>query len=471
MVKEYSTLKDVTSMTTAFTLDKPLLGKLMTSPTTTEPVMIHDTGSRYELTINYDYSRGDIQDQWIHNSLNSGKVLLDAHLPLDPQMDNGKTLPQILHVIVNGQLLTLIDCQVLSKQSIFGQYESTTVRIRPRIITVGQPFDKSGRISRLYSSIPALSSWCNLDPVIRNSSVSEDNAIQFTIKGAPDSLELDHDRGLSVSTSLSSRETGSEGSQLVFSRNVEIVSKSSEPQDWDYHIGLHKAVKKLIDLAKYEPLTFTGMSTTPGSLPFGRCQVLSHDPQIDPAFSGDNYPFFLFTLQDIGAEGIRKWFELSKNCPEGINAINYLIENSKHIALEAHYLMMSIAFEKIGYFIYNEKNNGTDEQCFAEYLQTIINDINNTDLSGDCFPLHDSEVWKTETKNVYNDIKHAGRNHKHPDADTLIKYLAEGTLVLRVWVAKRIGCNMKKLMSNISSDNEVLKYRIGTQVVNDSKRL
>ena len=71
--------------------------------------MIYDTGRNYEMVVDYDYSRGEIQDQWIHNSLNSGKALQDAHLPSDPQMDNGKTLPRVLHVIADGNLLTLID--------------------------------------------------------------------------------------------------------------------------------------------------------------------------------------------------------------------------------------------------------------------------------------------------------------------------------------------------------------------------
>lgn len=461
MVREYLTSKDGTDVAKAFTLDQPLLGKLITSPATTEPVMIHDVGSRYELTINYDYSRGDIQDQWIHNSLNSGKVLLDAHFPENPLMDNGKTLPQILHVIVNGRLLTLIDCGSLSKQSTFAQYESTTVRIRSRIITIGQSFDESGRISKLFSSMPSLSSWCNLNPVIGNRTVGEDDTIQVTIKGSPDSLELDHDEGLSIFSSMSSQETWSEDSRLVFSRKVEIVSESPEPQDWDYHIGLHKAVKKLITLAKYEPLTFTSMSTISGSQSIGRCQVLSHDPQIDPEFSGDGYPFFLFTLQDIGAEGIRAWFELSKACPDGINAINYLIENSRHIALEAHYLMMSIAFEKIGYYIKNKDEEHKEEHSFMAYLDAIIDDINSFGLPEDYyFPLPDSEAWKTGTNTVYKDIKHAGRGHKLPDADRLFKYLNEGILVLRVWVTKRLGCNMDKVFDRLKTDYQVQRFGI-----------
>ena len=138
----------------------------------------------------------------------------------------------------------------------------------------------------------------------------------------------------------------SDDSRLVISRHVEIISISPEPQSWDYHIGLHKGVKKLITMAKYESLTFTGMSTTPCAQSTGRSQLLSHDPQINPAFTGDNYPFFLFALQDICEEGVRTWFALSNNCPDGINAINHLIENSRPIALESHYLIMCTAFEK-----------------------------------------------------------------------------------------------------------------------------
>lgn len=444
-------------MTDEITLNEPILGVLQTSENTFVPAMIHDTGRHYELTVNYDYDRAAIHDQWIANALESSDWPLAMHYPPNANIDRENTLPKVLHVIADGKPLSMIDCTVFPG-SIHPSYpQGDAVRIMPRVIVHIRPDEPVERISKLRSVIPGMLAWSGSYSLTHTlTDTGQGTEVSVPLRASPP-IELDEARGLSLIPNAIARERPSSVVALDFSQDVVFESATEAPEEWDHHFTLHRRMKALVALARYEPLTFTGMSLPRLHEHDQQHQVLCHDPKIDPSFSTNNNRQQLFTLTDIGPEGVRKWFDLYDQCPQGINGLNYLIENSVHIALEPHYLMMCTAFEKIGYFIHNNGSDHEEEQSFVEYITAIIDDVNSDKAN---IPLSYPETWKTDTNKLYKDIKHAGRNHTQPEGEQLLKHLNEGILLMRVWIAKRLGCDMAKITTSLRYDHQVNMYGI-----------
>ena len=440
------------------TLDKPILGALNTSKNTFVPAMINDAGRHYELTVNYNYNRADTHDQWIANTLeNDGRPTLVTHTPRNENIDRENTLPNVLHVIADGKPLSLIDSTVFPGSIHHSYPQGDTARIIPRIIVhiqAGIPVEK---ISKLQSVIPEMLAWSGSYSLVHTLKDTE-KGFEFSIpfERSP-SIELDEDRGLSLIPSAIAHDRPYSKSALDFSQAVTFESFTKTPEEWDHHFMLHRRMKALVALAMYEPLTFTSMSIPALGEHDQQHEVLCHDPEIDPSSRENKNPEPLFTLPDIGPEGVRRWFDLYDQCPQGINGLNYLIENSKHIALEPHYLMMCIAFEKIGYFIYREKGGEKKRRTFLECLQSIIDDINGDSVN---IPLSYPETWKKDTNDLYKDIKHAGEEHTQPEGDLILKQLNEGILLLRVWTAKYLGYDMSELKTALPYDRQVRRYAI-----------
>lgn len=445
-------------MNGSITLDKPILGALQTAENAFVPAMINDTGRYYELTVNYDYDRADIQDQWIANALeHGGRPALVIHIPENANIDHNNTLPKVLHVIADGKPLSLIDCTVFPGSIHHSHRQGDAVRIRPRVIVHIPPNARVERICKLQSVIPGMLSWSGYYS-LSSTLTDTEKGMEFSIplhESSP--VKLDEARGLSLITSAIAHERPSSEVALDFSQGVTFESATEKPEDWEHHLTLHRRMKALVTLAKYEPLTFTRMSIPALGEHGQQHEVLCHDPEIDPSSSTSNIREPLFNLADIRPDGVRKWFDLYDQCPQGIYGLNYLIENSAHIVLEPHYLMMCIAFEKIGYFIHNDDRDNGEEEDFVAYLQTIIDDINGDGVN---IPLTYPETWKRDTNKLYKDIKHAGRNHTQPEAERLLKHLNEGTLLMRVWIAKRLGCDMAKITTSLRYDLQVSRYGI-----------
>lgn len=445
-------------MTKEITLNEPILGVLQTAENTFVPAMINDTGRHYELTVNYDYDRADIHDQWIANALESSdQPTLVMHLPRNANIDRENTLPKVLHVIADGKPLSMIDCTVFPGSIHHPHSQGDAARIMPRVIVHIRPGEPVERISKLRSVIPGMLAWSGSYSLAHTLKKTE-QGMEFSVplRDSPP-IELDEARGLSLIPNAIARERPFSVVALDFSQDVAFESVTEAPKEWDHHFTLHRRMKALVALARYEPLAFTRMSIPALHEYDEQHQVLCHDPKIDPSFSTDNNRQPFFTLTDIGPEGVRKWFDLYDQCPQGINGLNYLIENSVHIALEPHYLMMCTAFEKIGYFIHNNGSDHEEEQSFVGYIKTIIDDVNS---DGANIPLSYPETWKTDTNKLYKDIKHAGIDHTQPKVEQLLKHLNEGTLLIRVWIAKHLGCDMAKLTNSLRYDHQVTMYGI-----------
>ena len=118
--------------------------------------------------------------------------------------------------------------------------------------------------------------------------------------------------------------------------------------------------------------------------------------------------------------------------------------------------MSAIALEQLGYLIEIKKNggeklNGYGQISFKNALDAILENM-------DVAPLESSRVddWK-ESRDVYMGSKHADQIEK--DHLTTLNTLRENLLVLRYWIAQRLGVPGDVLNQNLVRDPLANKWR------------
>lgn len=158
----------------------------------------------------------------------------------------------------------------------------------------------------------------------------------------------------------------------------------------------------------------------------------------------------IFHFNDICKEGIHKWFDLLHNCPSGLYAFSNLIENEIFLPLEAQFLLVGVAIEHIGAMIMGK--DGT----FREQLNAVLDQLVPLLSDDDC-----KTSWAGGVTNSYNGIKHLHRANKLPDTVSMIEYLFEAKLMIRLWVAHHLGCNTISL-SEYANRHSVQPSRIAS---------
>ncbi len=59
----------------------------------------------------------------------------------------------------------------------------------------------------------------------------------------------------------------------------------------------------------------------------------------------------------------------------------------------------------------------------------------------------DTDVWVKESADAYNGVKHANRDL--PDVDLMLSTLRKNWLVVRLWIAGKIGVSPSVLQANM----------------------
>lgn len=119
--------------------------------------------------------------------------------------------------------------------------------------------------------------------------------------------------------------------------------------------------------------------------------------------------------------------------------------------------MSAIALEQLGYLIEVNENggsrlNGRRHIKFKNALDAILENM-------DVAPLESSRVddWKERCRDVYMGSKHADQIEK--DHLTTLNTLRENLLVLRYWIAQRLGVPGDVLNQNLVRDPLANKWR------------
>ena len=231
-----------------------------------------------------------------------------------------------------------------------------------------------------------------------------------------------------------------------------------DPRHWNEHLQLHVAVLNLVSIAAWKNCAFRALYVNrvddPNMGVERWAEVVTHVLPGDDMTDCDGH--FLFTYGDMAEGAIDEWFRLYEIYGR---ALSYLIRilRSGYTWSTSSAIMSAIALEQLGYLIEVNENGGSrlDKRKQIKFKDALDAILENMDVA----PLESSRVddWKKRCCDVYMGSKHANRIEE--DHLTTLNTLRENLLVLRYWIAQRLGVPGDVLNQNLVRDPLANKWR------------
>lgn len=407
-------------------------------------VMLRDTGNAIEATfpIAGMVDSGGSYDRWWSRGVTYGD---------DP--DYSYSPPSVMLLYDDNGSVVLIGCRATEWKRTLNAGRG--VIVADFAVIGGESLDY-GKINGMRTASPAYSQWMGGSSISVNRDVDQSNRLQsltLSLKRVEDfqvsqrfSLSARWDwRVMPVLGGYDVRES------LVFQTVVE------DPREWSAHLNLHLAVLDLISIAAWKNCAFSEIyvnrrddpeKALAGNILGVRwAEVMSRVlPGDDVSDCGKN---FLFTYNDASSGVIDIWFQLKMDYGR---ALDYLLRilRSGHTWSPQSAVISSIALEQLGYLIEDHDNSRSHldnrgQLHFKDALGVILDDMEAIPIGCD-----DVEGWKERCRNVYMGAKHADR--EEADHLTMLNTLRENLLVLRYWIAQRLGVSGDVLERNLARD-------------------
>lgn len=323
-------------------------------------------------------------------------------------------------------------------------------QIVPTWVVFGARHLRYERITGMRSEIPGFSAWIGATSRVVTPTTDADARVQRleVTLDAPAPTRLAAPLNL---TMVPSWRTSHANNRRTFSVHdiVWVETKMRRPIALEDHLSLHGAIRDLVALSAWENF---GFATTHVNRDDDPVWLLGEpSPRWCPARSylltpHDDWPRcpqFLFTFNDIGIKGIRKWLRLRKHFSAPIGALVALLD-SPGAYVESRILQAGAALEHLGYQLAVEQGlNPKSQVNFNSAVNYVLNDIKVD-------PLSDSAGWKTRVNACYMGTKHPDRPKQ--DLLTIAQTHAQTLLVLRAWLAGRLGAPAAELEGRLAND-------------------
>lgn len=428
---------------------KPRLGWLFDGdPDTPElAVMLQDTGKQVVLTVPTKGIRGFREgryEQWFMPASRHGDDpdwSSDAYKP-----------PPVLMFQDNEGSVALVGCRATGFKSSLSAGSGLVVS---NFAILGATHLGYGKINGMRSELPGLALWSGQRSVHKKTERDAEGRVQKV------DLSLDSPPQIPLSKALNfmlrpTWRTSNPDNIGTFAAHdvVELQTTAKRARPWENHLNQHIAMRELLVLAAWRHFGFRGLSVNREDDPE---RSLSGDP-IAPRWADvvthrlqDHQPWtqdprFLFTFSDIGTTGVRHWLKLRSRFTRAIQPL-LAVADQADAFWETRMTQSGIALEALGYQIDIDYGGGhLDKRGQLPYKKAL--DVILRDMS--CVPLDDTEDWKQRSHDCYMSIKHPDRTW--PDALVLANTLRQNLLVLRVWLASRLGCPEAQLKQTIEND-------------------
>lgn len=230
-----------------------------------------------------------------------------------------------------------------------------------------------------------------------------------------------------------------------------------KPRTWSDHLDPHIGILDLVSIAAWKNCTFEDIRVRREDDPMrrkgGKCireqwlEVTTHSLPGDDLSDCDGH--FLFSYGDMAPNGINRWLRLRKDYGRALDYLLRILRSGRTWSLQSA-ILSGIALEQIGYLIERNRDGGTGldgrgQLSFKKALDAVLSDM--VALPFDREAVDD---WEGRCTRVYMGAKHG--NREEPDQLTLLNTLRENLLVLRYWVAQRLGVGGEALDDNVIWD-------------------
>jgi hypothetical protein len=397
-------------------------------------VMLQDTGKQIVLTVPTKgmFNKDDPYSQWFSSGI---------QFTSEPDKNRYKYAPpRVLMFHDNDGTVILVGCRDTGFRS---SMRAGNGKIVANFAVLGGKNLRYDRINGVRSELPALTEWTgqrSVQTTTEKDSQGRMKKVNVTLSSPPE-IPLNHRMNLTLRPAWRTSFPDKVG---TFSAHdvVQLQTTSQRPTDWKDHLDQHVAIRELLVLASWHSFGFSRLDVNRTDDP----ETLLNGKPVQPRWASvathrlrkheewTRKPRFLFTLEDIGPKGVRRWLKLRSSFARAIGPLVALADQTGGF-WESQMVQSGIALEALGYQLATDNGgaafNSRGQIKYTEALETILADMPYV-------PLDDPDDWKRRSRVCYMGVKHA--DNSVPDSLILANTLRENLLVMRFWIAARLGC-------------------------------
>ncbi len=368
--------------------------------------------------------------------------------------------PELLWFTDHNGTVTLVGCSSLGSTSNFVQGQG---RVHVRLAVLGGQGGPDYRtINGLRSDLPGLGDWMRLSSLSQKTVNDADGRLEslhLELK-APDPVPIVRRLNLCIRPNFSFNLASTPDGALI-RESLQIETLVQHPRDWMEHVRAHETLRDLVSISAWRPFGYSAQWANLASDPE---RVLSGDA-VGPRWAqvtthtvrkhtpSESRPQFLFTFEDVGPTGVRRWFRLRENFARGIEPILSTLDSGR-ATIEGTMAQVGIGLDGIGYQLARDSGQGLKQAKEEKHEARLLRVAQELKV----VPPFDLATWATNAATVYNGLKHA--NRAMPDPLLTINTLRESRLIFRLWVASRVGAPSARLQQTLSMDPMIHPFEL-----------
>lgn len=326
-----------------------------------------------------------------------------------------------------------------------------------------------------YSSVnavrvlsPLFLHWTGMRSLFSNCEMSEkDNTLECYTAGfrTMDPVTLGAIEGVNVQIRPSASALPRNNSEeIVLSNAVHFATYSEDIVPLSVHLNALGELRDLVCIALFDNVAYTSASVLcdddrpryiNGEMGPARWREM-YLADCDQIISNSAKAVFLFLYSDLSENFFETWHFLVTHYQKGMRELVFMCKHHKNMPVEVALVNYGIAIEGIGHALRVETNPSLKQSKFHKSTQTLVEDLkSHTD---GWFPFEDIERWQQDVADTYNCVKHLDYTPRMQTREDRLKpqniyeVSASCEMVLRSWVAARLGCSAKTLENNLSDN-------------------
>lgn len=343
--------------------------------------------------------------------------------------------------------IALIGCSATSWTQ--GEH-SGKIGCQPDFAILGAKTLGYSTIQGMRIDMPALIPWTGLNSIDLEVELNADRKVNVANVRAesPDDITILHEMNVHIRPTWETSRKSSLG-QFDVREIVEIATSSSQPTSWEQHLRPVTAIRDLLVIAGWQNFGFRRVSVNRQDDPERAlsgdavgdrwARVVTHRLPTHQDWAKN--PWFLFTLSDIGPEGVSQFIKFRETYRRAIGPL-VGIASRPDAFLEARLMHSGVSIEAAGYAIRREAGI-TGKFTYHAAAEALIGQL-------PFIPIDDPEQWADRSTKAYRQVKHA--DNSYPDTLEMLDVVRQNCLMLRYWVAAQLGTSTETLKRRADSD-------------------
>lgn len=354
------------------------------------------------------------------------------------------------------------------KRSLTGMADRGYGVLSPDYIVKGEPEQNYCALHAVRSRIPEYAEWTSLGSLSTEYEFKEDSwALQSFSAGfeAKDEISIMKTQGFALSW------LPSDGCTIRHEIEPEVVIRdtvlfqtvSDESRSFREHLQFHNDIKALLSIITWRDVSFKSLQVRNNNDVLKDPEGKVHGPRwrslitknVEDWKKPPKRKQYLITFEEVGIEGLAKWFDLKREYRIPLDEITYIARMHESLTLESQILLYGVALEELG--VYVSEQDVKDQLAIARCVEIVLSDT----ASHFGLTAMVSDGIAQRIANTYNSIKHprpqrGGKPRlEWLSIDNMFEVVNACRLLTLMWIASRIGCG-DGFVNRVRGDNRTL---------------